>query len=170
MLIIIKLKSYWCFLNFLINKQVSTLTFSSPVFTTKTIYFNIMRIKLSDSFIIELNPSILALLNIAEIVTKLSTSIMQNNTLKSKLIVTGISLTILFIKSIVINIQVVREFKSRIDLFILEFIIVEANTLEMNDKVIWYFCQQTTFSHICLLLASIALIIRNNFSLNQFFK
>lgn len=79
--IIFKLQPNRCFFNFLIDKQVGTLTLPSPVFTTETINFNIMRIKLSNSFIIKLYPSIFALLDIAEIMTKLSTSIMQHNTL-----------------------------------------------------------------------------------------
>ena len=135
------------------------MTLSSPVLTTKAINLNIMRIKLSNSLIVEFYPSVFALLDIAEIMTELSTSIMQNNTLEGKLIIVSITLPFLFVKSIVIDVQVVREFKSRVYLLILEFIVVEANTLEVDNEVVRYLCQQTTFSHICFFLAGVTLIV-----------
>ena len=95
---------------------------------------------------------------------------MQNNTLEGKLIIVSITLPFLFVKSIVIDVQVVREFKSRVYLLILEFIVVEANTLEVDNEVVRYLCQQTTFSHICFFLAGVTLIVWDNLTLDQFFK
>lgn len=79
------------------------------MFTSETVNLNVMWIKLSYPLIIELNPSVVTLLYIAEIMTKLCTTVMQYNTLESKLIITWVSLSFLFISCIVVNIQISRE-------------------------------------------------------------
>lgn len=56
-LFIIELKMKWCFVDLLIDQQVSTLTFSSPVFSSEAVNLDIMRIEFSDTFIVELYPS-----------------------------------------------------------------------------------------------------------------
>lgn len=75
----IEFKSNRCFFDFFIKKEVCTLAFTPPMLASKTINFNVMRVKLSNSLIIKFNPSIFAFFNVAEIVTKLSASVMQDN-------------------------------------------------------------------------------------------
>ena len=129
-----------------------------------------MRIKLPNSFIIELNPFIFWLFDIAEIVAKLSRSVVKVDTFESKLVVFRVSLTFLFINSIVVDIEVDRELKSRVYLFVLEFFIVEADSLQMDDHKVRNFRNKNTFGHIALLLTGIALIITDDFTLNKFVK
>ena len=70
----------WIFLNFLINKQIGILALSSPMLASETISLHIMSIILLNSLIVELNPSSIILLDVAEIVPELGTSVMKNNT------------------------------------------------------------------------------------------
>ena len=81
------------FLHLLINKQIGTLTFSPPMFSTIAVKLNIMRVKLPHSLVIELNPSVLILLYITEIMPKFSTTIMQYNSLQTKLVLLVVTLT-----------------------------------------------------------------------------
>lgn len=72
---VIKFQMKWMLFNFLVDEQIGTLTFSAPVFPSIAVPFNIVWIKFSHPFVIELNPSRISLFNIAEIVPKLSTTI-----------------------------------------------------------------------------------------------
>lgn len=38
----------------------------------------------------------------------------------------------------------------------------------MNYKIVWNLSQESTFSHICFLFASVTLIVRYHFSLDKF--
>jgi hypothetical protein len=65
----------------------------------------------------------------------------------------------LFVSGVVINVEVEGEFKSRVDLFVFKFFVVEANPLEMNDEVVGYLLDEAALGDICFLLTRIALIV-----------
>lgn len=135
----VKFKSQRSFLDFFINQEISTLTFPSPMFTSKTIDFDIMRVELPHSLVIELDPFCIGFFYITEIVPKLCTTIVQNDTLQDEFVVIGVSLAFLLVYRVVIDVKILGEFQPRIELLVLEFIVVEADSLEVNDEVVWYF-------------------------------
>lgn len=75
------------FLDLFIDQQVGTLTLSPPVLTTKAVYFNIMRIKLSHAFVIELYPTAIRLLYVTEVMAEFGRSIVQNDSFQSEFII-----------------------------------------------------------------------------------
>ena len=68
-----------------VNKEIGVLVFSSPLFASETFGFNIARIKLTDTLIVELNPFGVIFTNIAEVVSEIRTAIMNNNPTKTEL-------------------------------------------------------------------------------------
>lgn len=53
----IELKMKWCLVDLLVDQQISTLTFSPPVFSSKAVGLDIMGIEFSHTLVVELNPS-----------------------------------------------------------------------------------------------------------------
>ena len=82
------------------------------MFSSITVILNIMRIEFSHSFIVELNPLIIRFLDVTEIVTKLSTSIMQNHSFKCELKFMSVRNSSFLIMSIIIDVEFLREFQS----------------------------------------------------------
>jgi len=97
--------------------------------STIAVKLDVVRVELSDSFVIELNPFIFWLLDVTEIVTELCRPVVQIDALKDELIILWISLSFLFVDSVIIDVEFKREFKSWVDLFVFKFFIVEANSL-----------------------------------------
>ena len=77
----------WSFIDLFIDQEIGALTLPPPVLASKAIDFNILWIEFSYPFIIELDPTIFRFLDIAEIVTKLGRSIMQDYSFQDILII-----------------------------------------------------------------------------------
>lgn len=61
----------------------------------------------------------------------------HNDSSELILVVLAIGFMLLFIHCVVVNIQLIRELPSRVYFLVLKFVIVEADSLEMDDKVVW---------------------------------
>lgn len=150
-----------------IDQKISTLAFPSPMLTTKTLNLNIAGIKFSNSFVIKLEPLSITFSNVAEIVAEVSSSIVNHNTPQ---LVSELSINfrdaLFFWQCIVVDVEILWELPSRIYLLVFEAIIIEAHPLEMNDKVVRSFFQETALRNIAFFLASVTLIVRNNFACN----
>lgn len=157
-------------INFFINKQIGVLTFSSPMFSSKAIWFDIMWIKLSDSFIIELNPTIVRLLYITEVVTKVCGTIVKYNSLENVIILRRLSCAFLIVNGVRVYIKLLGEFKPSVQFFIFKLIVIELHSFQMDDEIIGHFCQKCTFCYIWFLFACITLIVWNDFSMYKLFE
>jgi hypothetical protein len=95
---------------------------------------------------------------------------MNNNSFKFVLIMFWIGQISLFVNCVVVDIQIIREFPSRVDFLVLEFVIVETDSLKMNDKIVWQFREQWPFCNFWVLLTETAHEVGNHFSLNIFLE
>lgn len=98
---------------------------------------------------------------------EISRSIVKHNTFQLifKLIF-HLFITFDFLKSIVIDVELLWELPSTIDFFVLKFIVIEAHSLEMDNEIVWSLSKIRTFCYISFLVAEIALIIGNNLTLD----
>lgn len=88
-----------------------------------------------------------------------SRSIMKNYSLQDVLIVRCLPDSFLEIERIRINIQVIRKFPSGVYLLILEFVVIEAHSLEMDNEKVGDLSQQSALGYISLLFTCVALVI-----------
>lgn len=135
--------------------------------SAKTFDLDIRWIEFSDSFIIEFNPlvSSLVLFNIAKIMTKICSTIVHDYTFEFvRELWVVLRYIFLFWKCVRVDIQLLREFPTRVHFFILKAVIVETHTLQMNDEVIRRLLKEGSFGDIAFIFACIALIIRYDFA------
>jgi hypothetical protein len=116
------------FIYLFIDEKVSILTLSSPMLSSKAINFDIMWIKLSYSFIIELDPMIVRLLDIAKVMPKVCRTIMKYDSLQNIIIVRIFSDTFLIINGVRVYIQFLRELPSSVQFFVFKFIVIELHS------------------------------------------
>ena len=140
------------------------------MFSSVAISLNVAWIKLSHSFIVKFKPFSIAFLDVAKIMTELSSSIMKDNSFQSKFIFLSILSVQLFIECVVIYVKLHWEFPAGVYLFILKLIVVKANSLKVDHEVVRKFSQNAGTSNISLFAAGVTLIIGNNFTLNKLFK
>lgn len=76
---------------------------------SKAVDFDIVRVELSDSFIVELNPLVFRFLDVAEVVPEISTTVMENDSFQGELIVFSIIYSFLLVSGIVVDIKVGGE-------------------------------------------------------------
>ena len=139
------------------------------MFSSKTLNFNITWIKLSYSFIIELNPKVITFLDVTEVVTKISSTVVNNYSLQSvaKFVIHFWDSFFLW-NGIVMDIQFLREFPSWVNFFILKFVVVKAHTLKMDNKVVRSFFQEVSLHNITLVVTWITLIVWDLFPCDEF--
>lgn len=143
---------------------------SPPMLSSEAVNFNISWVKLSNSLIIKLDPMIFALFNVTEIMTKVSAAVMKNNSFQLEVVFGSRIDIFLLIQGVVVNIQLHWELPSRVYFLVFKFVVVEAHSLQMNDKMIGNFCKVAAFSYVSFLLARIALIVRNHLPFNTFIE
>lgn len=158
------------FVYFFINKKIGILTLSSPMLSSEAISLDIMWIKLSYSFIIELNPTIIRFFYVTKVMTKVCRSIMKYNSLENIVIFWRRPDTFLMINCVWVDIEFLGELKSSVQFFIFKFIVVKLHSFQMDNEIVWNFCQKCTFCYIRFLFTSITLIVWNYFSINKFFQ
>ena len=139
------------------------------MFTSKALNFYVTWIKLSDSFIVELNPKVITFLYVAEVMAKVSSSVMHHNSLQC----VG-ELVIHFCDSfflgdrVVVYVQFMGEFPPRVNFFVFKFVIVKAHTLEVDNKVVGCFVEEVSLNHIAFVVARITLIVGNLLTCDEF--
>ena len=74
----IKLKNDRSFHYFFIDQQIGTLRFTSPVLASETIRFNVSGVILPNSFVVKFDPLVLVFLDVREVMSKISSSIVKN--------------------------------------------------------------------------------------------
>lgn len=156
----------WFLHNLFIDEQVGTLIFLTPTYSTsKCLTLDILWIELAHSLVIELQPLALGSLNITVVVTEFSRTDMHYNS--SQFIVVfllRLCLSLLLIDGVVVEVELQRELPSSVNLLIFHFVVVEADSLEVQDEVVRELADETPLGCVCLLLAVIALVVRYHFS------
>ena len=71
------------------------------------------------------------------------------------------------INSVVIHIEVIRELPTRVDFLVLEFVIVETDSLEVDNEVVGEIREEGALDGICFLFARVAHVVRDDFSLDE---
>ena len=66
---------------------------------------------------------------------------------------------LLLLNGIVVDIQVMWELPPAIDLFVLELVIVEADSLQVHNEVVGELTQQAAFGDIAFIPTSITLVV-----------
>lgn len=135
--------------------------------SSEALNFDIAWVELSHSFVVELQPLLVALFDVTEIMAEISSTVVHNDASQfiRKLFI-EFGEAFLFSQSVVVDIELLRELPSRIYFLVLEPVIVKAHSLQMDYEVIGGFLQETSFRHIALVFAAIALIVRDHLALD----
>lgn len=92
---------------------------------------------------------------------------MQYHSLEGVLVIRCSTNTLLGVQRVGIYVEIHGEFPSCVYLFIFKLIVIEAHSLKMDDEIVGNLCQEGAFSYIGLLLAGIALIVRDDLSIYE---
>lgn len=84
---------------------------------------------------------------------------MHHNTFKFILVVLAVGFVFLFIYCVVVNIQLVGELPSRVYFLVLKLIVVEADSLEMNNKIVGQLGKESSFNGVSFLLTRVAHVV-----------
>lgn len=131
------------------------------MFPTETLRFDVLGIELPNPFIIEFEPLLRRCLYETEVMSILSRTNMDNYSLELVLKLLTVLLFLLLLHSIVVNIEVMREFPSTIHLLIFKLVVVEADALQMHNKVVGKLAEQTALRDIALLSTGVTFVVCN---------
>lgn len=109
--LVVELQDEIGFLFSLVDEEVGTLALPTPVLATETVNLDIVGIELSNPLVIELYPLVLTFANVAEVVSEIGGSIVQDNPLEfvSELFVL-FGETFLLGQGVIVHVEFVGEF------------------------------------------------------------
>ena len=85
---------------------------------------------------------------------------MQHHSFQIIVVLVLVCFALLLVQRVVVDVELVGELPPTVDFFILELVVVEAHSLQVDDEVVRYLCQHRALHHVALLPTSVALVIR----------